>query len=425
MDFAQHVGQGHGQHWRGILFRRTYKQLDDVVAKTKEWFYCIFPTATYNKANFTWTFADGEQLLLRHFDSKDDYWNYHGHELPWIGWEELTNWPTLEGYLMMMSCCRSSHPGMPRKYRATANPYGVGHNVVKARFIEPDGIPTFYGTPINDKGQTRVYIHGTIWENKILLQNDPAYLQVLMAETDDVKRKAWLDGSWDIVAGGMFDDLWDPARHVVEPFTIPRGWKIDRCFDWGSSKPFAVLWCAESDGTVATYPNGDEVHAPKGTIFVFNEWYGWNGKPNEGCRMLAREIARGVKGHEEAWKLRVAPGPADSAIYTKEDGRSIAGEMENMGVKWTPSDKGPGSRVAGWEVMRQYLAAAKTRPMEDPGLLIFSTCPQLIRTLPSLPRDERKLDDVDTNAEDHLADALRYRLTTKRHSAGNAPVPWR
>jgi hypothetical protein len=85
----------------------------------------------------TWRFPDGEELMFRHFRTPDDYYSYHGHAYPWIAWEELTTWADDKCYKVMMSCSRSTKPGMPRKYRATTNPYGVGHNWVKARFRLP------------------------------------------------------------------------------------------------------------------------------------------------------------------------------------------------------------------------------------------------------------------------------------------------
>ena len=144
MDFGQHVGQGYGANWRGVLFRETYPQLADVVAKSKKLFYQVFPGAKFNASDYTWHFPDGEDLLLRHMSKEDDYWNYHGHEYPWIGWEELTNWASPACYEAMKSCSRSSHPGMPRKYRSNCNPYGVGHNWVKAFWIDPApaGVPS-------------------------------------------------------------------------------------------------------------------------------------------------------------------------------------------------------------------------------------------------------------------------------------------
>src|SRR5688572_8841246 len=92
MDFAQDVGCGYGAAWRGILFRETYPQLADVVAKSERWFRVIFPGAVFNRQRMAWEWRSGEVLFFRHMKRPEDYWNYHGHEYPWIGWEELTNW---------------------------------------------------------------------------------------------------------------------------------------------------------------------------------------------------------------------------------------------------------------------------------------------------------------------------------------------
>jgi nitrate reductase beta subunit len=46
-----------------------------------------------------------------------------------------------------------------------------------------------------------------------------------------------------------------------------------------------------------------------------------------------------------------------------------------------------------------------------PGLIVFSNCVNLIRTLPALPYDKTRVEDVDTAAEDHAYDGLRYGLT--------------
>jgi Terminase large subunit, T4likevirus-type, N-terminal len=409
-DFAQHVGQGYGAAWRGILFRRTYGQLDDVVSKLRALYMRVFPGARFNESTYTWRFPDGESLLLRYMDNAEDYWQYHGHEYPWIGWEELTNWSTLDCYDVMKSCCRSSHASLPRKYRATANPWGRGHNVVRQRFIDaaPPGVPI-----TDDLGLQRVHIFGHWTENRTLLAAQPDYPKVLAADSDPNRRKAWLAGSWDVTSGGMFDDLWKLDRHRVPAFEIPKGWRIDRSFDWGSSKPFSIGWWAEADGTEAKLRDGSRWAPPRGTLFRICEFYGWNGKANEGSRALATDIAHQIIQVERTSALligrRVEPGPADSSIYDVADGKSIAAEMERSGVKWIPANKGPGSRKNGWELMRARLSASLKAPMEEPGMFIFDTCSQFIRTVPSLPRDDRKTDDVDTDTEDHIADETRYR----------------
>ena len=62
--------------------------------------------------------------------------------------------------------------------------------------------------------------------------------------------------------------------------------------------------------------------------------------------------------------------------------------------------------------MRKRFKAAHSFPMEDAGLFFFNNCLNSIRTIPVLPRDDKKTDDVDTDAEDHAGDAVRYRVHT-------------
>lgn len=430
-DFAQHVGQGFGASWRGILFRQSYPQLADVVAKSKRMFRQVFPDARFNESSYTWKFSDGEELLLRHMASPDDYWNYHGHEYPWIGFEELTNWPDLSCYDAMKACHRASRPGMPRKYRATANPFGIGHHAVKARFIDP--APA--GVVIrDDAGNERVRIHGHWSENTTLLAADPGYPGRLAGDLDTNRRKAWFGGAWDVVAGGFFDDVWDARYHVLPPFRIPASWRVDRTFDWGSSKPFSVGWWAESDGTRVEVAKDTYRTFPRGSLIRIAEWYGWNGTPNTGLRLQSSLVAKGIKERESAMRsrgsrgedvpLRVAPGPADSSIYDVNDeaSTSIGDTMRAHGVAWVKADKTPGSRKNGWERMREMMAAATSPNPEEPGLYVFDTCRQFIRTVPMLPRDDNKPDDIDTSAEDHIADETRYRVLALSRVARVSPL---
>lgn len=450
MSFCMHVGKGHGAAWKGILFRQTYKQLSDVISKTKKWIPQIWPDAKFNHSEHTWTWPTGEQLLLRQFSKSDDYWNYHGHEYPWIGWEELCNWPSDDGFKRMMSCCRSSMPGMPRMVRATTNPYGPGHNWVKDRFK-----PNSHNMQVRKITEelelatgkkmvvetTRLSIHSSIDENTALLEADPTYkAKIAESARNEAERKAWLEGSWDIVAGGMFDDVWNPLYNLVPEFDIPQRWKITRSFDWGESKPFSVAWWAISNGEDVQLRDGSWRSTIRGDVFRVKEWYGWTGKPNEGLRMLATEIAEGIVERELRWGwriqgetwCRVKRGVADAQIFAAENGNCISTDMKVKvrlgdgnkypGIQWMAADKRPGSRTTGWSQMRQMMKSAwpgmktdprdptKTiyTPRENPGLFVFQGCDQFLRTVPVLPRDEKDMDDVNTEAEDHVADECRY-----------------
>lgn len=420
MSFAQYCGRGYGDFWRGVIFRRNYKHLDDIISKSKRWFNRSRqkPRFLAGTSALKWVWPTGEELLFRAFEDEEDYWSYHGHEYPFIGWEELTNWPSIACYESMKSCSRSSFAGnsrlpyIPRLIRSSTNPYGVGHNWVKNYFIDPAP----YGQIISDnEGNERVCLFGSIKENPHLGEE---YVKTLRSITDPNKRKAWLEGSWDITSGGMFDDLWDASKHILRPFKIPDSWRIDRSFDWGSSKPFSVGWWALTDGSDAIMPDGSRRSFPRKSLIRIGEWYGSTGKPNEGVHMTAKQVAIGILARERQMGIegRCHAGPADSAIYAVTDDASIGQNMEAEGVFWTLADKKAGSRKNGWELMRDRLAAVTNPDYQDrPGLYVFDTCRDWIRTVPPIPRDTKDPDDVDTDSEDHCGDDTRYRVLAADH----------
>jgi len=438
MDYGREVGQGWGSDWRGIIFREEHTQLEDIIGKAKKWFPQLWPASTFNEGKSVWCWPTGERLYFRHVRRLSDYWKYHGHAYPFVGWEELTNWPDDKLYRRMMSICRSTRKGIPRKYRATCNPAGVGHNWVKSRFKLPVLGRKIMGEIITERHTVkvrgvertevmkRVAVHGDVRENRILLHAQPTYLAELAeSASSEAEREAWLEGSWNIVAGGMFDDLWNDEYHVVPnlPFThIPKRWRINRSYDHGQSKPFSVGWWAESNGEPMLV-DGKLIGQMPGDIIRIGEWYGWNGKENEGLRMLSKDIAAGILQREEDWGIlgRVRPGPADAKAFDPNDAsRSVAGEFKKAGVLWTEANKGPDSRVQGWQLVRKYLKGAVPDPegyREMPGIFFCERCDQARRMVPSAVRNEKKLDDVDTESEDHLLDDIRYRVREKVQKA--------
>lgn len=460
MRFRMRVGIGFGKHWRGIIFDREYKNLDDLISKSMRWFPEFNDGARFlsGKSDYRWVWPTGEQLLFRAIKTENDYWGYHGQEFPFIGWNELTKYPTDSLFDMLMSCNRSSFlpeehrvldedgnilytpPEIPLEVFATTNPYGAGHNWVKKRFINPAPMGKVVRKTINvfnprtqqqeDIVKTQVHLFGSYKENKYL---SPAYIAELEMMSDPNKRRAWLYGDWDVVAGGMFDDVWDSTQNVVAPFPIPNTWRIDRSFDYGSSKPFSVGWWAESDGCDVVLANGKTMSTIKGDLFRVAEWYGCTGKANQGLRMLATDIAKGIVEREIAMGIfgRVVPGPADNSIFDSPNGNSIAADMNKnvivngkqyKGVFWNRCDKSKGSRKDGWEKCRKWLAAAHRQyilsangakipvPRSNPGLFCFDTCRYFMELFPVLPRDEVDDDDVDTDSEDHIGDEVRYRV---------------
>lgn len=375
-------------------------------------------------------FYNGSKILLCHCQHEKDRFDYQGAEIHVLMVDELTTFPEnvyryLRGRVRLGGLqLPAGWAGMFPRIINSANPGGIGHNWVKMTFIDVQPQYEIRKMGKKEGGMLRQYIPARLEDNKALIANDPEYEDRLEGLGNEALVEAMRRGDWDIVAGGMFDDVWERSKHVIRPFAIPSSWTIDRTFDWGSSKPFSVGWWAESDGTGATMADGTTRYFPRGTVFRIAEWYGWNGKANEGCKMLARDIAAGIIEREQAMGIyyRVEPGAADSSIYTTEDGHCIADEMLTKNVMWLPANKAPGSRKQGWELMRRAFSAVLKPRMEDPGLIIFSNCVQFIRTVPTLTRLERDTDDIDTNAEDHIADESRYRLLQSKHEEGQTQL---
>jgi hypothetical protein len=447
--FASNVGVGYGSYWRGVIFDRKYKNLDDLIIKSKRIFKKIFGNKCKfleSKGDYKWVWDTGEELMFRQFLKSDDYWNYHGQEFPFIGWNELCKYPNSNAYDSMMSCNRSSWTQekdgvwlegekrwnlapIPLEVFSTTNPYGPGHNWVKAKFIDVAPVGRVHITEVQafdprikqdvTVRRKQVAIFGSYKENPYL---DPIYVAELESITDPNKRAAWLEGDWDIVAGGAIDDVWRKHIHILPRFAIPEGWRIDRALDWGSSHPCSVGWFAEANGeeAVIEYDDGSTVTfcPPPGSIIQIGEVYLTEKLgSNVGLRLSAPTIAEKIKAYEmrlmaEGWiEQQPWPGPADNQIrdVREQDVDTIEKKFADNGVRWERSDKSPGSRKNGLQLIRDRLEAAMIGK-EEPHLYFMDNCRASIATLPTLPRDEDDPDDVDTEAEDHAYDMVRYRV---------------
>lgn len=388
----------------------------------------------YNISKHEFTFWNGAQIHLCHCQHEKDVIQYQGAEFHVLLVDELTHFtPTI--YRFLRSRVRMVGVDLPPQYAgmfprilAGANPGGVGHNWVRAAWVAMLKPFECVRMPREEGGLLRQYIPAKLADNPTMAANDPDYAARLAGLGNAALVKAMLDGDWNIVAGGALDDVWSD-RLILPRFAVPASWPVDRSFDWGSSKPFSVLWWAEADGTEVVLPNGRKFAPPPRSLILLHEWYGASG-PNEGLKMPSAEIARGIKKREAAlcagkWVVATPrPGPADNAIsaVSQPGTPTIAKEMEGEGIRWTESDKASGTRKIGLDLIRTRMAeASKDRP-EKPALYVMDHCVQAIAHWPVLPRDKDNPDDVDTEAEDHDYDALRYRALKARSTARVEPL---
>ncbi len=398
--------QVHLPFYRAVIFRKTVPQLDELISKSYKYYKAAFPKAKYNSTRHKWKFPSGAEIYFASMPHKMSHLNYQGLSYEFIGFDELTHFMK-EEYEYLISRNRANGPGARVYIRATANPGGIGHGWVKDRFITaaPPGQTVKYtAVAVSPEGEeykierTRVFIPASVFDNKILMTNDPSYLGNL-AMLPEANKKALLYGDWDSFSGQVFSEWKDNPEgyesgintHVIEPFKIPSHWRRYRAYDFGYSKPYAVLWFAVDED---------------GRAYLYRELYGADGA-NVGVREEATEQARRVKQIEnELESGRNIFGVADPAIWDESRGTSgsIITMFEKEGVYFEKADN---RRLSGKMQVHRRLAFDDGK---RPGLYVFENCVNTIRTLPSLVYSTRNVEDVDTEGEDHIYDALRYFL---------------
>ncbi|KAA0697425.1 terminase [Neorhizobium sp. P12A] len=407
----------YGSGFNALFCRRELPMLDDAIERSKEIYAKI--GADWNDQKKTWVFPGGGRLRFRPLERVQDADKYQGQNVSDACVEEAGLYPDSKPIDRLFAVLRSAK-GVPTQLLLTGNPGGAGQNWIKKRYIDPSplGMKPLVRVLPNGKEHRYIFIPSRIEDNKLLLANDPDYINNLYLVGSDQLVQAWLSGDWNAIEGAFFD-CWDSSKHVVRPFTIPDDWSRFRSMDWGSARPFSVGWWAIATDDYVT-PAGI---IPRGAIVRYREWYGCKaGETNVGLKLTAEEVGRGIAEREGAkfdpdTKKMIEPpsekisyGVLDPAAFAEDGGPSIASRMmreTKFKVMFKPADNARVSQrgaMGGWDQMRARLKGDGERP----GLFVFSTCTDFIRTVPLLQHDRDRPEDLDTDAEDHVADEARY-----------------
>lgn len=415
-EWAIHA-ERYGINAKGLFVRRTRVALEPTIERAKAIFQPLGAVWHEQKSRFVW--PNGAILYFRYLERDADADHYQGHDYTRVYIEELTQFAT-DGPVNKLKATLRSAAGVPTSFRATCNPGGPGHTWVKARYIDPGPFKIVREQFENPFDKTivelsRVFIPARLSDNPKLMENDPLYVAKLQTSGSAQLVKAWLAGDWNIIEGAFFD-CWS-LRNVIRPFEIPAGWARFRSMDWGSARPFSVGWWA-----IASDPTRlDGKTIPRGALVRYREWYGSTGKPNEGLRMTAEQVAVGIKAKSMEEKFRGCV--ADPAIFAEDGGPSIAERMRREGVSFRPADNKRVPRagaMGGWDQMRQRIQGpigSSGSPLGVPMLYVFETCRDFIRTVPVMQHDPHRAEDIDTDGEDHVADEARYACMSRPWAA--------
>ena len=374
------------QKHRGLLLRRSMPELRDLINHSQQLYPKAFPGARWREQEKEWRFPSGAKIEFGYAENTTDALRYQGQSYTWIGIDELPQYPTPDIYNFLRSSLRSVDPEIPVFMRATGNPGNVGSTWVKEMFVDPAVPNTKFDveiqTPVGNKKITRRFIPAKLQDNPYLMQTEDYY--IMLASLPEVQRKQFLDGDWSAYEDAAFPEF-NKDVHVVEPFDIPRNWHKFRACDWGYSSPACVLWFA------IDFDNN---------LWIYRELYT--------KKVTADLFAQQVLNLEQKEYIRY--GVLDSSTWARRGdvGPSIAETMINSGCRWRPSDRSPRSRINGKLEIHKRLSVRDKGDETKPSLFIFNNCINLIRTLPLLPCDKNNPEDVDTHAEDHAYDALRY-----------------
>jgi hypothetical protein len=358
-------------------------------------------------------FYNQARIHCTHFEHETDGARFEGAEIHILIVDELTSFSFAQ-YQAMKRRCRLGSLAVPERYRAklpwllsTGTPGGIGHSWVKEYFIE--GSEPF---AIRDIGGTRrQFIPARITDNPTALANDPSYVAKLKAAGDPAITEAKLYGNWDVVAGSMFSPPFRRETHVVRAFAIPLGWEIVRGCDDGFAAPLSAHWVATDPVYLRSY--------------VIGELYKEGLLPEKAAALILERDARIER--EDAYG-EISPnsqrlsGIIDCSSFTDYgSGSASRGRVMNtFGCKWEPCIKYPGSRVHRIQHLSRMLALQKDG---WPKLLVFDSCPVLIKAISGAPRDTLNPEDVAEGYQyQHALDSATYGLSVKDRSFRRVPV---
>ena len=442
-DFASHAGL-FGEDAIGLIIRRELTQLKELIERSRQIYGPL--GAKFSIVDKMWRFPNGARLTFAYLENDSDAESYQGHSYSRLYVEELGNFPRPDPIMKLMATVRSADPRVKVGFRATGNPGGPGHLWIKRRYIDPavKGMKPLRSKFINPftKQETeieRIFIPSRVSDNKYT--NNAGYIARLQMSGSPTLVKAWLEGNWDHIEGAFFSE-WNADIHVIPQFIVPPHWTRFCSLDWGSAHPFSVGWWAivperfEAE-LIAIGEVGRENarfhyqnNLPRGALVRYREWYGCqvdeHGNSlhnNVGLKLDVEELAAGIIHRERKepkdanGRPRMAYRVCDPSMFIHDGGPSLAERMgrEPFSLFWQPADNKRVTQkgaIGGWDMLRARLKGEDGFPM----MYFFENCSDAIRTLPALQHDPDKLEDVDTEAEDHAPDEIRYACMSRPYT---------
>lgn len=391
---AEALRQVNNKHYRAIIFRKSYKQLAELIDYAADMYKSAFPNVKFNKSQYYFEFPSGAKIYFASIQNAQDVKQYQGRSFSYIAFDELTHFEEKE-YMYMLSRCRAKGNNLRCYIRSTCNPGGIGHNFVKNRFVNLGDCKRFVEEVeiLNNANKKikvkrdRMFISSSVFDNEELLKNDPNYIANL-AMLPEKEKNALLYGNWDEFSGQYFPEF-KTHIHVIQPVQMEYKEKFVS-MDYGLDCTAAYLCGALRDGTIHVIK---EIH-----------------QSNLNLSQAAQKVLEMIKGENVSY-IVASPDLWSRRQETGKSGEQIMREAGLYGMR-----KANDSRIPGWRNMREYLKVfTDAEGYETSKLKIFCTCTNLIKNIPALLHDDKNVEDASGQPHDvtHGPEALRYGLMSR------------
>ncbi len=414
------------------VFRRTHKELlKSLVGRFRK----LVPkhVARFNKSDMCAVFANGSVLWFCHCQHEDDVYDYQSAEWVMLGIDEASHFTQfLVDYLMTR--VRTARKNVRRRIILTSNPGNVGHGWLKRRFLRP--VPAELGgrlpaepmevwrprplsgdpTPA-DQVLTRCFIPARFEDNPALKEADPTYLARIWALGGD-KAKQLALGDWDANESMVVGGEWRESHRVTQQDAqlLEMGLKVGQVLAWHvvpkptwRPAPGTLIYGSVDYGYGAPWSFHLHAALPGGHTRTFFEFYMPRKRDAEQAQAIRAAIQRLMAPPSQGgcsmskpewivmdpsmWNSRQEMGLAKSIAEVYEDELGAPLDIILM--------KGAGGRSARVSRPQRWKAALATAPDGLPWWSVTTACPELIRTVPEVPWDEKDPEVEDDKSENH------------------------
>jgi len=297
--------------FRGLLIRKTFPQLREIIDRTRIIYPLIDPGATYREADKEWLFTSGAKIIFGFCERDPDVLQYQGAEFQWIGIDELGHFATPYVYDYLTSRLRSPDKRLSAKMRASCNP---GPKWIMEKFgIKKDGADSMVTLNVNGRFIHRRFISSKLSDNNHL--DGTGYLERLMM-LPDVERQQLLEGRWDVynVPGAIYKDQIDESRSNgrIRPLPYDPMLRVHAIWDLGWNDKTSIILVQKGASDVRIIDYIEESHKTLdyySTLLRERKWnWGEMWLPHDG---ETRNLQTGRSAKEvldsQGWNVRITP----------------------------------------------------------------------------------------------------------------------